>query len=256
MNAVEQFYNQLAPDYHTLFADWKRAVQRQGETLSELITSLCGERDVRILDCTCGIGTQAIGLAHQPHFTLHATDLSTEAISRARAEAKAFGVHITFGIADLLQLESQVEGRFDVVLSCDNSVAHFLNDTDLQTAFDNMWAKIVPDGMLLISLRDYDRLLIQKPHSMPPQVNDTNAHRQISFQVWDWLGDGRQYTLNHFVVKERTGGWHTACNVTRLRAWRQAEVTLALKHAGFHDIRWHAPETTGFYQPIVTAHKS
>jgi glycine/sarcosine N-methyltransferase len=253
MNSVEQFYNQLAQDYHTIFADWKGSVRRQGETLASLITSLCGEHPLIILDCTCGIGTQAIGLAQYPQFTVHATDLSPEAVTRAREEAEEFGVKLTFGVADVLNLESEVEGTFEVVLSCDNAIAHFLSDDDLKTALHNMKAKIAPGSLLLLSLRDYDQLLLQKPRATTPQVNDIADGRQISFQVWDWLGDGRQYTLNHFVVKAKKDGWETVCNTTRLRAWRQAEITLALKQTGFNDIMWHFPEKSGYYQPIVTA---
>lgn len=253
MNSVEQFYNQLAQDYHTIFMDWKASVVRQGNTLSALIMSLCGGQSMTVLDCTCGIGTQAIGLAQHPQFVVYATDLSPDAVARAQVEAEAFGVKITFGVADVLRLGSEVEGMFDVVLSCDNAIAHFLTDKDLETALHNMKAKAAEGGLLLISLRDYDQLLLQKPRSTTPQVNDTDNGRQLSFQVWDWLGDGRQYTLNHFVIKEHQGQWETVLNVTRLRAWRQAEITLALKQAGFHEITWHMPEKSGYYQPIVTA---
>jgi ubiquinone/menaquinone biosynthesis C-methylase UbiE len=254
MTAVAQFYDQLAADYHFIFADWKQSVQRQAGILSKLIERLKGAPPLTVLDCTCGIGTQAIGLALKG-YTVHATDLSAEAVERARREAEGFGAELTFGVADLLKLDTQVDGQFDVVLAFDNALAHFLTDADLQTAIRNMAAKTVPGGLWLASLRDYDRLLQERPRSTQPQVADTPDGRRISFQVWDWSGDGHSYTLNHFTVKQTGEDWETSCRVTQLRAWRRAELTLTLNQVGLSDIQWHMPEASGYYQPVVTALK-
>jgi SAM-dependent methyltransferase len=254
MTSVAQFYDQLASDYHLIFADWKQSVLRQAGILSALIEPLKGAPPLTVLDCTCGIGTQAIGLALQG-FAVHATDLSAQAVERARQEAAGFGAALTFGVADLLQLEQQVDGRYDVVLAFDNALAHFLTDSDLQTALRSMAAKTVPGGLVMASIRDYDRLLQDKPRSTQPLVTDTPDGRRITFQVWDWMGDGLSYTLSHFTVKQAGDGWDTSCRVTRLRAWRRAEMTLLLKQARLTDIRWHMPDDSGYYQPIVTARK-
>ena len=255
MTSVADFYDQLASDYHFIFADWKQSVQRQAGSLSALIESLKGSPPLTVLDRTCGIGTQAIGLALRG-FTVHATDLSAGAVERARQEAAGFGAALTFGVADLLQLDKQVDGQYDVVLAFDNALAHFLTDSELQTALVNMAAKTAPGGLVMASIRDYDRLLQEKPRSTQPQVTDTPDGRRVSFQVWDWMGDGLSYTLSHFTVKQAGGEWATGCRVTRLRAWRRAEMTLLLKQAGLADIQWHMPDDSGYYQPIVTARKS
>lgn len=254
-DSVTQFYDQLARDYHRIFADWKQSVQRSGQVLGCLLAARRGEPPLTVLDCTCGIGTQAIGLALYG-YTVHGTDLSPEAVERARQEAVTFGATLTFGIADVLQLQQQVDGVFDVVLTCDNSLAHFLTDDDLQQALGNMASKIAPDGLFVASLRDYDAILQQKPRAMLPQVSDIDGSRAISFQVWDWLGNGHSYSLNHFIVKQAGEDWETTCNVTRLRAWRRAEVQLMLARAGLHDIEWHMPAESNYYQPLVTARKA
>lgn len=45
----------------------------------------------RILDCACGIGTQTLGLAGAG-YRVHGTDLSPEAVRRARTASAAAGV--------------------------------------------------------------------------------------------------------------------------------------------------------------------
>lgn len=60
---VEQFYDSLAASYHLIFDDWDAAIARQAAVLDALITSRLDQEHVRLHDCACGIGTQAIGLA-------------------------------------------------------------------------------------------------------------------------------------------------------------------------------------------------
>ena len=61
-NATTDLYDPLAPYYHLLFEDWDASIARQGAMLHSLLTLWLGAAPVRILDCACGIGTQAIGL--------------------------------------------------------------------------------------------------------------------------------------------------------------------------------------------------
>jgi 2-polyprenyl-3-methyl-5-hydroxy-6-metoxy-1,4-benzoquinol methylase len=136
-----EFYQQLAKDYHLIYADWTKAIERQGATLDRLIRAQIGGPPLTVLDCSCGIGTQAIALARRG-YTVHATDLSPAAVERAAREAAAQGAALTVGVADFRTLETQVAGMFDVVLSCDNSLPHLLTDDDLRRAARSMRAKL------------------------------------------------------------------------------------------------------------------
>src|SRR5262245_4778418 len=122
--SVQDFYDDLADDYHLIYPDWKATIEWQGEILDRLIQSQIGSQG-SLLDCSCGIGTQAIGLASRG-FQVYATDLSPVAVERARRESARIGVSIAFGVADFRSLATQVEGTFDVVLSCDNALPHML----------------------------------------------------------------------------------------------------------------------------------
>lgn len=253
---VITFYEQLAHDYHLIFADWVKATERQGAALDRLIRSYMTGTALTALDCSCGIGTQAIGLAKRG-YTVHATDISPAAVERAAHEAAAMYVPLTTGVADMRTLATQVSGRFDVVLSCDNSVPHLLEDADLLDAARNMRAKLRPKGLLLISIRDYDHLTLSKPGATLPQVFDNELGHRIVFQVWRWAEDGRSYDLNLFVLREgQPGEWVTLCYTTTYRVLLRAELSTILEQAGLVDIRWHMPQDTGYYQPIVTARPS
>ncbi|NDJ77986.1 MAG: class I SAM-dependent methyltransferase [Chloroflexi bacterium] len=252
-DSVLAFYEQLARDYHLIFADWARAIERQGSALDRLIQAHMNRMPLTVLDCACGIGTQAIGLADRG-YTVHASDISPAAVERAAQEADNYGVPLTTGVADMRTLAAQVEGTFDVVLACDNAVPHLLSDDELLQAAQHKHAKLRPDGLLLVSIRDYDHLTLNKPRATQPQVFDDEAEgRRIVFQVWDWAADGSGYTVNMFIMRQHGSRWDTAHHATRYRALLRAEYGNILAQAGFDDIRWHMPQDTGYYQPVVTA---
>lgn len=253
---VRTFYDGLAESYHLIFADWRASMRRQAAALDRLIGSELGPGLHAILDAACGIGTQAIGLALRGH-RVHATDLSPNAVARAEREAVAVGAALAFGIADLRTLGDQVSGEFDVVLACDNALPHLLTDADLRLAVASMAAKIRPGGLFLASLRDYDRLVQERPQGEGPRVFDDLRGRRISFQVWDWSDDGSTYRLHQFLVRQDGEAWQTDHFSTEYRALLAADLVAALRSAGFPlgGIHWHEPEESGFFQPIVTARK-
>ena len=56
------FYDELAADYHLIFADWDAAIAWEAGIVTGLLRDL-GLTAGAVLDASCGIGTQAIGLA-------------------------------------------------------------------------------------------------------------------------------------------------------------------------------------------------
>lgn len=247
---ARQFYQQLARDYHLIFADWNKSIERQASALDRLIRAYRPDVPLDVLDCSCGIGTQALGLAARG-YRVHATDISPAAVERAMREAQARNLAITFDVADMRALDQRVAGDFDVVLSCDNALPHLLTADDLRGAVCSMRARLRESGLLLISIRDYDHLILEKPTATVPQVFDDDAGRRIVFQVWDWAGD--TYMVSMFIVRQGEGGWHTSHYATTYRALLRADLNAALSDCGCTDSRWHMPQDTGYYQPIVIA---
>jgi hypothetical protein len=143
-----------------------------------------------------------------------------------------------------------------VVLSCDNALPHLLTDADLTLAAAGMRARLRDGGLLVISLRDYDQLLLERPRADLPRVFERPTGRQIAFQVWDWAADTPTYTVHQFIVREEaSGSWQTHHEATDYRALQRHELTGALQKVGFHDVQWHEPPDSGYYQPIVTARR-
>ena len=263
---ADRFYDDLADRYHLLFDDWWVVVEDTGRILDRLLRDCGLAPPGSLLDCSCGIGTQVLGLAGLG-WRVHGTDLSEPAVRRARAEAAARGLDATFAVADMRDLGEQAGAGHDAALSFDNSLAHLLTDDDLGAALGGMRDSLRPGGVLLASVRDYDALLAapgpaplhhvqtgaERPRGTFPHVVDGPDGRRVIVQSWAWVGDEPCYDVDLFILEEAGDGWTTGHWRTRSRAWRRAELDAALLAAGFTDVRWLPPDATGYYQPVVAA---
>jgi len=252
MESVRDFYDHLAADYHLIYPDWRSAVVRQGAVLDRLVRSILGEGERDVLDCACGIGTQAIGLALRGHRVV-ATDISEASLERARAEAATFGVTPALRRADMRDL-TEVDGDFDVVVALDDSLPHLLEDEELSAAAGAIAKKLRPGGLFVASTRDYDRAVLERPAATAPRVFGGGGEpRRIVFQAWEWERDANTYALRLFILRESGEEWAVSTHATRYRALLRAELEEVLARTGLRTVRWHDPAKTGFFQPIVTA---
>nr|WP_203614626.1 class I SAM-dependent methyltransferase [Streptomyces sp. SID13726] len=240
----------MAPDYHRVFADWDANMAYQAAVLEPLL----GPGPHRVLDCSCGIGTQAIGLALAGHRVV-GSDLSPVAAARATTEASARGAVLPTAAADMRQLPFAASA-FDVVVCADNSVAHLLTAPDVEAALASMRRALREGGLLLLTVRDYDEIRRTRPGAAPPQVSDGSDGRAITFQLWHWHADGEHYDQEYFQLVSG-GGDDWSVRVRRTTSWAlsRAQLTEFVTAAGFVDLRWHEPAPGGFYQPVLTARR-
>ena len=89
MSITQTFYDNLASQYDKLFLDWQATTQEQAAILDRLFMDNGFDKSARILDCACGIGTQAIGLA-AIGYNVTGSDISDGEI----AEAKIGRAHV------------------------------------------------------------------------------------------------------------------------------------------------------------------
>jgi glycine/sarcosine N-methyltransferase len=234
VGAVAKFYDGFAADYHLAYGgSWEAAVDRQAAALDRLIRALVPGAQ-RVLDCSCGIGTQAIGLARLG-YRVWGTDISSAAIERAGAEAERLGASLSLAVADFRQLR-EVEGEFDVVVSCDNAIPHLLSETDV-TALASMRAKLRRGGLLVITMRDFDRALIDRPPIAPPRLA-SGPPRRLLLRLHDWDPHQPVYTLRYLVLTESETGWSIVEHTTRYRAITKAELERAAARAGLEEVEW------------------
>jgi SAM-dependent methyltransferase len=243
---MDDFYDRLTPFYHLIFQDWDASVERQAEQLSTLMRQRWGMDLKSVLDVSCGIGTQAIGLAGRG-FAVTASDISSAAIARARTEASRRQVDIEFSVCDMRECFVHRGREFDVVITCDNSITHLLNDDDILRALGQMFDCTRPGGGCLISVRDYDREERGTGLVKPFGVRDRDGIRSIVFQVWEFSGD--IYDLSMYVIID-DGSDRPAAHVMRSKYYAigTARLLELMSRVGFASVE----RLDGrFYQPVL-----
>ena len=251
MNIVQTFYDNLASQYDKLFLDWQSATHEQATILDKLFQDNGFDNTAHILDCACGIGTQAIGLAALGYHVT-ASDISNAEIAEANMRAAKANVKIRFENANFCTLSDVFAEQFDIVIAMDNALPHMLSSADLENAIKSITNQIKENGMFVGSIRDYDALLQNKPPYSPPYIHKTERGQRVSFQTWDWNGD--HYKLIQYIVDDGEN-LEVSKFECEYRATRREELTNLFASNGCRRVVWLFPEETGFYQPIVIAKK-
>ena len=251
MDITQTFYDNLASQYDKLFSDWQAATWEQAVILNRLFEDNGFDRSASVLDCACGIGTQAIGLAALG-YAVAASDISDAELAEAKARAAANHVQLRFERADFRALAEVFPAPFDIVICMDNALPHMLSADALAAAVQSIAGRLAEGGLFVASIRDYNALLESRPPYSPPYIHQTAAGRRVSFQTWDWNGD--HYKLTQYIIDDE-GALQVSKFDCEYRATRREELTRLLLSSGCRDVVWKLPEETGFYQPIVLARK-
>ena len=251
MDITQTFYDNLANQYDKLFSDWQASTREQASILDRIFQDNGFDHNAQILDCACGIGTQAIGLAASG-YNVTASDISNVELAEARKRAKENGVEIRFEYADFRALSEVFPEQFDIVIAMDNALPHMLTGEDLDVAVGSIIGRVRPGGIFVGSIRDYDSLLETKPPYSPPYIHKTDNGRRVSFQTWTWNGDN--YNLTQYIIEDEEE-LRVSKFECEYRATKREELSDRFLSKGCSDVVWKFPEETGFYQPIVIARK-
>jgi len=251
MDIIQTFYDNLASEYDKLFSDWNNDPKEQALILDKLFKDNGYDNNSLMLDCACGIGTQAIGLASMG-YNITASDISNLELKEAKRRAINNNVKICFENADFRELSKSFSKKFNIIIAMDNALPHMLSKTDLEIAVNSITNQLDSGGMFVASIRDYDDLLNSKPSHSAPYIHHTRNGQTVSFQTWKW--DGERYKFIQYIIED-SKTLKTSKFECEYRAVRREEITNLLLSHGCNSVVWKFPCQTNFYQPIVIAKK-
>jgi len=240
------FYDGLAPYYHLLYADWDRTVNEQGAALAALLGELGVESGASILDAACGIGTQTLGLV-QRGYEVTASDISPAAIDRLKSELSSRALEATVQVDDFRTLRHIDSGSLAAVLACDNSIPHLLSDAEILEAFRSWYRCLMPGGVAILSVRDYESIERKTPDVRPYGLRYDGGNRLLVVQVWEW--DADQYDVRMYITSESSTG-ECATRLLRSRYYAVSITRLSelLQEAGFVDV---IRRDAVLFQPVI-----
>jgi SAM-dependent methyltransferase len=250
MSTVD-FYDQMAPFYHHIFPHgFDASIERHAKALHTLIRERWGDGVKSILDVSCGIGTQALGLA-QLGYQVTASDLSPQAIARARQEATTRALSINFSVADMRQAYEHHGGQFDLVLSADNALPHLLNDDEILRALGQFSRCCKPGGGCIVTVRDYEQEDLTGRQVIPYGLRIEDGVRYLIFQTREF--EGPIYDVAMYFVQD-DGATECTTHVMRTQYYAigARKLMALMQEAGFRQVQ---KLDDVYFQPAIVGTK-
>ncbi|MEM6253597.1 MAG: class I SAM-dependent methyltransferase [Cyanobacteria bacterium P01_D01_bin.156] len=244
---MKDFYDRLAPFYHIIYKDWNTTVETQATQLSNIIHEYWGEQVQNILDVSCGIGTQALGLASKG-YNVTASDLSPKEIERAKEEAQLRNLNIHFSECDMREAYSHHQSEFDVVISCDNSIPHLLSDEEILKALKQIYACTRIGGGCLLTMRDYDKEERGTGIVKSYGIREDAGKRYFVFQVWDFEGDIYDVSMYFIEENQQSSNANTYIMRSRYYALSPNRLLQLMEEAGYTSVN---RLDNRFFQPVL-----
>jgi SAM-dependent methyltransferase len=149
-------YGSLASVYEWLVPDAKASPAGNAQALETVTARLAP--GAQILDCACGIGLLAVGLA-EAGFRVTACDASPAMAERTLALANAHGVKVATRVCRWDQLPDQGwQDRFDAVVCVGNSLGHAAGRSGRRAALDGMAGALATGGVLALASRNWEQI--------------------------------------------------------------------------------------------------
>ena len=230
-----EFYDCLA-EFFDVMTDW------QSRLVVELpfIEATFARHNVQsVLDCACGTGGHAIALA-QGGYRVIGSDISEQMIARANANAERAGVTIPFVVAHFQDLYSTLNAQFDAVLCLGNSLPHVLTDADALKSLLNMRVCLRSGGVLILHNVNYDKRWKEKLRWFALNSGLLGERETLVWRFADYNETSGLITFNiALFTRNEKGGWSVDVQSTPQRPYRQSEIEMLLRRAGFREIAFY-----------------
>jgi 2-polyprenyl-3-methyl-5-hydroxy-6-metoxy-1,4-benzoquinol methylase len=233
-------YDELASVYDWIVPDELLTPEGSAAAFLPYLDGLAS--GARVLDCACGTGPLAVGLAQQG-FDVTATDASGGMVARTRALAADAGVGLLARESRWEDLPAQGFAPFDAVLCVGNSLAHAEGRAARRAALRAMAGVLDPPGVLVLTSRNFEGMRAAGTGlQVFDRVVERHGRRGVVIYSW-WLAEDWEDEHGFDVAVALLGeDGAVTTRGERLRFWPYSHDMLRddLRAAGFE------PETSTF----------
>jgi SAM-dependent methyltransferase len=153
-------YDTLAAVYDFLVPEPLLSPQGSADAFAPFLGPL--DAGARVLDCACGTGPLAVGLALRG-LEVVASEASGEMVARTRELAARHGAALTAATCRWEDLGRQGWEPFRAVLCVGNSLTHAAGRDARRSALRAMAAVLRPGGLLVLTSRNWERVRAAGP---------------------------------------------------------------------------------------------
>lgn len=231
--------------YYDKMISWDKRLKNEKPFYREII----GEKGVdSILDVGCGTGRHAL-MFRQLGPKVVGVDPSGEMIAVARENADKAGNDVEFlelGMGSLDKLGK----KFGLITCLGNSLAHMRDEASLRIALREFYDLLSEAGVLVIQMRNYDKVFSNKERYMPLNSYKDKNQEILFLRMTDLISEEQvQFTILVFHRKQDEV-WKFNHLSETLAPWRQHQLAGLLREIGFQEV-----QTYGNYQKAPWSQK-
>ncbi len=224
------FYEEFSKYYDSIFP-------LKSDKVNFLSKNFSASRGNQILDIGTGTGSYAIALAEEG-FQVVGIDLDNTMLEMAREKLTGSNLPIEYKCIDMLELENYFkDNTFYGIYTIGNVLVHLESREKINQAINKMSSLLKRDGILIIQIINYDRIVDQHLDGLPTIINKDEG---VSFLRKYQLirGDDRQYiNFNTELSINKKDLDIKYENTTQLIPLRSGELYDMLQGAGFNNIK-------------------
>lgn len=230
-------YDKLAPVYDH-FVNWESRLSFEMPLILNLLSSLgTPPYETKVIDTACGTGQHAIALA-EAGFLSYGADLSPEMVSIAKMHADASDQLVNFktrGFGSTSKAFTK-DLPFDATLCLGNSLPHVNDEVELKIALQDFFELLRPGGLLLLQMRNFDRVMSRHLRWMDPQSEKTDQHEWLFLRFYDFESDKRIQFNVIAMVRHKNLPWSLNLTSTPLTPILKDQLVELLLETGFDAI--------------------
>lgn len=197
-----------------------------------LLDSLSTTKPNQVLDIACGSGRHSVALASHGADVV-GFDKSPHMIQAANAIAKKEGVAPRFIIADMIDFQKTIVGKFDLIICLGNSLA-LLEDLDtVSRVLSSVFSKMSSESAFVCQVLNFDEIRKSGFRYFPFKRSSTHSGEEVVFARFFDHDDAQSSTLLLSAFIKKTKGWTSTVSTQKVLHLNQSNLDKALRTAGF-----------------------
>jgi glycine/sarcosine N-methyltransferase len=239
--ALAVFYDLLSSNYDQMTGFFNRFNKEQS-----FFISLIKQYNIRTaLDAGCGTGFHAL-LLSQSGVDITAIDISDEMLRTLKRHAREMNQEIKTRNCRFTDLRKELDTTFDAVFCMGNSLAHILTQKELRKCIDNFHEILNPNGILVLQLLNYDRILKMKERI----ISVKEIGRKLFIRFYDFLP--KNIVFNILTVEKNTDAPNHHLQSIELRPIRPKELVATLRQSGFTSLHLYGNIRLDKFSPATS----
>ncbi len=220
-------FDAVAADFDRMI-DWPARLGREIPLISAILRS---GQATSVIDFGSGTGRHAIEL-RRCGFEVSCIDSSRAMRRLARSNASPLRMRVVESL-------DRLQGRYDAVITIGNTLPSIRSAVQLARIFKRMRRLTTPGGLLLIQVRNYEKLRRDRVETTGLRETEGATYFR-AYHAEDSPRGGRSVHLHLFKIDRRTAPPRVSGSITRLRGWSRPELRRALRSAGYQRIAFHS----------------